>query len=353
MSLQPHIALLVAEQCSDLKTVLHLMQTCRQMHRLLSTYERSMVKEIASLREDAFKTTPSGSILTSFDQERLLIEPISFEYIQELDMRSRRVAALFSAQSLLYRTLETDRAFRSLPPKQMAKLIAGLQRAATITDRLADTLADIMTTNETLPGAPDQTNAIVRQTHRSQLEYITNELSPLELAYLGTLADIAANAYSSVHPYGDGDPSPWPRIAAFKEALLRQGTLVLWAWMAPTSPPTASSDSDNTVSTDRQTTVPPTPAVQKRLVTYVEDVVHAVLDEIEVYESGKGASAADDFDNETLILPGLYRTVKEAFSNKTGWAFDRAPVEMEMMVLWDIRHGEGLGGIEKGEGEKK
>jgi hypothetical protein len=339
MSLQSHIALLVAEQCSDLKTVLHLMQTCRQMHGLLSAFERSMVKEMASLRQEAFIATPSRSILTSLDHERLLTEPTSFEYIQELDMRSRRIAALFSPGSRLSETLEADRAFNSLPPEQMAKLIAGLQRAAMITDRLADTLAHVMTTTETLPGAPDQTNAMVRQTHRSQLDYIANELYPLDLAYLGTLTDIAANAYSAVHPYGDGDPSPWPRIAAFKEALLRQGTLVLWAWMAPTSPSTSSSsDTDNPSVADRRATIPPTPAVQKRLATYVENVVRTVLDEIEEYESGKGTSNSEDFDNDMLILPGLYRTVKEAFSNKTGWAFDRAPIEMELMVLWDIRH---------------
>ncbi|KAK0632516.1 hypothetical protein B0T14DRAFT_560200 [Immersiella caudata] len=338
MSLQPHIALLIAEQCSDLKTVLHLMQTCRQMHGLLSAYERSVVKEIASLRQDPFVSTPSGFLLTSLDHERVLTEPTTFEYIQEIDMRGRRITALFSPGSLLSLTLEADRAFTSLPSEQMAKLTTGLQRAAMITDRLADTLADVMATTKTLPGAPDQTNAMVRQTHRSQLEYIADELSPLDLAYLGTLTDIAANAYTTVHPALAGDPFPWPRIAAFKEALLRQGTLVLWAWMGPSSTLNSDSNAGTSTGTDRHGTSPSPPAIQKRLAAYVEDVTRSILDEIEEYESGKGTSSSEDFDNETLILPGLYRTVKEAFSKKTDWAIERAPQEMELMVLWDIRH---------------
>jgi len=386
MSLRPHLALLVAEQCSDLQTLMRLMQTCREMHHLLSEHERSIVKEIISQRHSSLVSTPSGSILTSFDQERLVTEPTGFEYIQEIDMRKRRITALFDTSSLLRQTLEKDRSYMSLPHDHMDKLIAGLKRAVMIADRLADTVADTMTTskqNPSLHGSPDQTNFIIRQSHRSQIAYITGSLSPLDLAYLGTLTDVAAIAYTTVHPYGDGDPSPWPRITAFKEALLRQGSMVLWSWMGPRGAVAGSNGSNNDIvinagtgagtgtgsgptvgvanstsgdgtavassststSTPNGSGAPPrrspnenSAAFQKRLAAYVEDVINAVLDEIEQYETGRGASSADEFDDESLILPGLYRTVHEAFARKTGWAFERAAKEMELMVLWDIRN---------------
>lgn len=344
---------MIAEH-ADLPTVLHMMQTCSEMNALVTTYERSVSQRMASLRTDAgvFLPTSTGSILSSFDHERLLIKPTTMDYVQELDMRARRVDDLFVPESPLHETLVRDRSYTALPVNQMAKLISGLKRAALIANRLSDILADM--TTMTLQAKTiakdvkvDRTNQIIRRAHIAQLKYI-GALPPLDLAYLGTLTDVASNAFATSQSHVESDPDPWARVSAFKEAFLRQGSMVLWAWMAPSPSATGTSPSQTTVPTATVTmstdptpkpTTPTPTQIQKRLATYASDVIGFIIEEIDHYERGKAASTEEEWGDQSLILPGLYPTVHDTFAKTTGWAFERAGKEMELMVLMDIRQG--------------
>ena len=362
--LSPDIACLIAEHCDSVKTVSSLIKTCHSMHQLLNDYERSISRSMINMRQHTHELPSSGTILSSFDQERVLLGPADYDTVQELDMRARRIDALFDSDGPVVSMLVENQSFNSLPADQITGLINGMKRAAMLTDRLSDCVAEEMTkSRESSTTGCDETDAINRRAHRARLDFIT-ALPALDLSYLATLVDFAAMMYVRVHPFGDGDPSPWPRHSAFREALLRQGSLVLWAWMKPpgyTAEGNKTTSTTPTASVTTQTAATTTSGSSGQipangpnsaspdvsdpfsnngitpLARYVEGVIDGIIDEIEKWESGYGASFDSEFDDEDLILPGLYRRIQVVFSEQTKWPVERAGKEMELMVLLELR----------------
>ncbi len=94
-SLNPDVLLTVAEQADDLKVISTLMCTSTGMNALFATYEHSIAKTKLAMRPGGSSILPpSGTILSSFDQERVLIAPNTFMTIQELDLRTSRINIL-------------------------------------------------------------------------------------------------------------------------------------------------------------------------------------------------------------------------------------------------------------------
>jgi hypothetical protein len=109
-------------------------------------------------------------------------------------------------------------------------------------------------------------------------------------------------AYADVRPDIMADPSAWDRVMAFKEVFLRQGSCVLWAYLAPEPVPMA-------------------------LARFVDVAMMLVRHEISAWELGR-----------TECQPGLHMTVMGTFADGLDDGFrHNAGAEMDRIVLDDIK----------------
>lgn len=345
--LNPDVLLLVAGQIDDLQTLSSLSQTSSMTNSLLKTYEHSIVKTMIHRRMAAgLVFPPCGSILASHTRDLEILPAFSYSVIQELDMRSRRVETLFSPGSPLIKAAHESQSHAALPEQEFNSLIAGLKRAVMLADRLKDCVAEVAF-QWPGPFAQHDVDAyqeyIKRKVKLAQFEVLHSSCSPIDLAFLSTLADIAGMAYAAEHPFVAHDPSPWPRVTAFKEALYTHGSMALWAWLRPrdepVAPPAAGSGSDKTGLAQHvsDSDSPGEETAKVELILVMEKAVSVVLEDIGLWEAGRGAYEDDEFANETLVLPGIYSRVRMEYSRKTGRPFERVGVDMDVAVLLAIR----------------
>lgn len=344
--LNPDVLLLVAGQMDDLQTLSSLSQTSSLTNSILKTYEHSIVKTMIHRRIAAgLVFPPCGSILSSHTRDLEFLPAFSYSVIQELDMRSRRVETLFSPGSPLIKAMHESQSHAALPEQEFNNLVTGLKRAVMFADRLKDCVAEVVFQWPEQLSQYDidaYQNDIRRKVKLAQFEVLRRSCSPIELAFLSTLADIAGMAYAAEHPFVAHDPLPWPRVTAFKEALYTHGSMALWAWLRPrdqpAAPPAAGSGSDKTgpaaahvsaTSGDERAKV--------ELMLVMEQAVSVVLEDIGLWEAGRGAYEDDEFADESLVLPGLYSRIRTEYSRKTGRPFERVGVDMDVVVLLAIR----------------
>lgn len=339
------VLLLVAGQIDDLQTLSSLSQTSSLTNSLLKTYEHSIVKTMIHRRIAAgLVVPPCGSILASHTQDLEFLPAFSYFVIQELDMRSRRIETLFSPGSPLIKAMHESQSHAALPEQEFNNLITGLKRAVMLADRLKDCVAEVVFQwpEPFLQHDSDAYHEYIRRKVKlAQFEVLHSSCSPIDLAFLSTLADIAGMAYAAEHPFVADDPSPWPRVTAFKEALYTHGSMALWAWLRPrdepAAPPAAGTGSDKTGPAQRVSDSPGEEKAKVELMLVMEKAVSVVLDDIGLWEAGKGAYEDDEFANETLVLPGIYSRVRTEYSRKTGRPFERVGVDMDVAVLLAIR----------------
>ncbi|KAK3362990.1 hypothetical protein B0T25DRAFT_513098 [Lasiosphaeria hispida] len=374
--LNSDITLLVAEQTEDLESLSALMRTQRNTHGLISNNERSITKTRLASFGSELPLPPSGTILSSADHERERLPPYSFATLQEVLMRLRRIDVLFSPDAPLVQAIQASDSFMALPAPELAALVRGLKHATRLIDRLGDCAADVMVKREAEASRRQQHDgrsgvdakttdhwSSVREIHRAQMDLIST-LPALELAYLSTLTDFAAMAYATVHPSVGADPAVWERLAAFREVLLRHGSLVLWAWLQPPSIPAVMVDSTHIphnaphhswFPTDPMPTPDPSPTgsvqlsgatvptpgprtnANTPLARFVDQAVNNILEEIQLWESGGGAYEEEDLDNTDLMLPGLKKTINEVFPTASDRPAARVGIEMTFMILKEIK----------------
>ncbi|KAK0751612.1 hypothetical protein B0T18DRAFT_72532 [Schizothecium vesticola] len=346
-SLHPDVLLLVAGHVDDLQTLSSLSQTSSLTNSLLKTYEHSIVKAMVHRRIAAgLIFPPCGSILASHTQDRELLPAFSYSVIQELDMRSRRIETLFSPGTPLLNAIHESQSHAALPERELDNLIALLKRAVMLADRLKDCVAEVVFQGpEPLSQCDIDTyyDGIRRKVKLAQFEVLRHSCSPIDLAFLSTLADIAGMAYAAEHPFIVHDPSPWPRVTSFKEAVYSHGSMALWAWLRPRDEPAApavdGSGSDKTGPTEHVSGSPDEERAEVELMLAMEKAVSGVMEDIGLWEAGRGAYEDDEFADESLVLPGVYSRVRTEYSRKTGRPFERVGVDMDVAVLLAIREG--------------
>jgi hypothetical protein len=345
--LHPDVLLLVAGQIDDLQTLCSLSQTSSLTNSLLKTYEHSIVKAMVQRRIAAgLVFPPCGSILASHAKDRELLPAFSYSVIQELDMRSRRIEALFSPGTPLLDAIHESQSHAALPERELDNLIALLKRAVMLADRLKDCVAEVVFQRpEPLLQCDIDTyyDDIRRKAKLAQFEVLRHLCSPIDLALLSTLADIAGMAYAAENPFIAHDPSPWPRVTAFKEAMYSHGSMALWTWLRPRDEPAApAADGSGSDKTDPAEHVPGFPGEERdeaELMLVMEKAVSGVMEDIGLWEAGRGAYEDDEFADESLVLPGVYSRVRTEYSRKTGRPFKRVGVDMDVAVLLAIREG--------------
>ncbi|KAK1829888.1 hypothetical protein QBC39DRAFT_373416 [Podospora conica] len=342
--LPPDVLLLVASQVDDLQTLSSLSQTSSLTNSLLKTYEHSIVKTMVDRRLAAgLVLPPCGSILT---QDREFLPPFSYRVIQELDTRSRRIEALFSPGAPLLKAIHESQSHVSLPDQELANLVVGLKRAAMLADRLRDCLAEVV--HQSPPLSQRDVDAYLddnkRRVKLAQFKVVHADCSPIELAFLSTLGDIAGMAYSAEHPFIRLDPSPWPRVTAFKEAVYSHGSVALWAWLQPRDDGAADADASDSLDKVDEAGRESSSSVDSEdakaeLRGVTEKTVSGVMEEIGLWEEGMGAYDDDEFADEELVLPGVYSRIRTEYSRRTGRPQERVGVEMDVAVLLAIREG--------------
>lgn len=259
----PAILLCVTEQ-ADLKTIVALMCTSKTNHQLITSYEHSICKE----KYRQLDLQPIGGFLLSTgDENRYVVPGHTFRAVAELNQREARIDHLLNCDFVI----PTDPSELSLTPEQHARLRAGLKRAMSITDYLADlaaTLAaadpniiipsttitplpfpstlsfpsaypDIAINPSTMPpyAAMIPTSNLVatvlevpsfRRFRGAQLAHL-DTLSTTDLALLKTFSDFAGSAYTRHMGSKLLSDDRWPeRKLAFSECALRRGSRVLW-----------------------------------------------------------------------------------------------------------------------------
>ncbi|KAK3372561.1 hypothetical protein B0H63DRAFT_301073 [Podospora didyma] len=386
-TLNADVMLLVAEQCDDLETVSALMRTCSTLKRLIASYETSIVKRKLANRGYPSLLPPYGTILSSASSERELLLPYSLAVIQELDMRSRRIEALFGPGEALFNAIAEFPSFTGLDTNMFSKLILGLKRGCMLADRLGDCAVDVMLkgqsrkTNNFTPtslGAPlsrprrsaamDSTgeeegdtlgsahkttgqsseyitgtmttnhHSLVRETHLKQLAFIRS-LSLSDVGWLSNVAALAGVAYAQVQPALESDPAAWERIVAFKEVFLRQGTATLWAWFRDRGLSGTATSLPASLASLYPSPTPGRPRTD--LGRFIERSIANVMADIEAWESGFGIYDAEDDEvdssaetgpgeDPSLVLPGLHMTLMRRFALKSK---DRDRVSVEILGL--------------------
>ncbi|KAK3335636.1 hypothetical protein B0T19DRAFT_452822 [Cercophora scortea] len=342
MLLNPDIALLLAEHTTNVSSLCALMQTCKGMHALITSHERSIVK--AKLQHQHHLASPLGTALSSVGPEREVLPPYTFAVIQEHEMRARRIDTLFrDDDEPLRRAIGAARPFKALPEGEVDRLVLGLKRAS----------------------------------HLAQLAFL-HKLPALDLAYLAHLAAIGGMAYANVYPENMADPAAWEHLVAIKEVLLRQGSMALWAWFQPAAAPGSGSGGiaagvvAAVIGSGSGGGGGPGGKKATALTRFLDLATAGVRDEIRVWDMGGGGggqggqgdeddgdgsedgesedgsedgSSVDGSDDgsenqsEHALPPGLHMTLHEAFSLASGRAKQRARIEIDMLVLSDIRGG--------------
>ncbi|KAK5655465.1 hypothetical protein OQA88_5736 [Cercophora sp. LCS_1] len=314
--LSPEILLMIAER-ADMSTISAMTQTSKATCGLIMEYQGSVVKH--KLATSSILFPPSGAILSSATYtERKILEPHTFYITQELERRQFRINALLEdeASVLLNLIIKDDKACGFLPERETQNLIAGFKHAAMILDRLGDSCVDGLCAVKST-----EDDALVRrQSHLAQLDLILHRLTSRELAFLSTFVDFCVQTYAKLHPYAQEDPAPWVRLTSFREALMRNGTLIIWAWLENALAPASGI-----------VTTSPTPT------ELTEKIIEDTLVEIEEWEEGPRAEDERDFHESHLKLPSLYTSVRDAFAKHTGRNVKRAWNDMEVEVLVAIK----------------
>ena len=317
--------LLAIASFSKLETITAMMCTSKAVHELLTRYERSIVKNAVNMYTggDSSLLPPRGAICSSHTVEREYLFSKTFDILNELEIRSSRAKTLLSQGQPLRNKIEsvlcTTGAFLDLPKVERDILMARIKETFKLVDRLADCAADVMsewmepfdkTTTRKLNG-----DESVLEVHNRQLGLIRS-LSPLDLAYLFHLLTWAGQAYAAENPALMADVDCWERLLAFKEATLRHGTIMLWAVFKPHM---ATTNTDDTVRRKPMT----------ELARFAEDNIRQILEEIRIYQSVESS--------HDRLLPGLHMTMSKTFVDKIRRPSTRQVVEMEHMLLNDIR----------------
>lgn len=311
---------------SKLNTISAMMRVSKSVHEIVMKHERSIVKDAVKLYTGGNSSLlpPRGAVCSSHNVERGYLYSKSFGVLNELEIRSFRAETLSSKgqpfRNRIDAVFSTHGAFLDLPQVEQDLLISRIKETFKLVDRLADCAADVM--SEWMEPADKSTaqklsgEESVLEVHNRQLALIRS-LSPLDLAYLYHLLTWAGQAYAAENPALIADIDCWERLLAFKEATLRHGTIMLWAVFKPPKV-TAST---TTAATRRKPV--------SELARFAEDNIRLILEEIRIYQSTETA--------QNRLLPGLHMTMSKAFVDKTGRPSTRQAIEMEHMVLNDIR----------------
>lgn len=321
------IILLIAEQL-DSASLVSFMLTCKANHRLIMGHERSITKaRITTSICDPILWPPFGTVLSSSPNDRRCLDrevlgPLSFAVAKELEMRARRINNLFSTDSTtssrscgqsLTEALSRIIPFRDLPSSQMERLVDGLRGACMVADRIADCAAVVHANRGTEVGRGNNEAWIIEhEVHLARQRYIRS-LPPIRLAFLTLLAGLVGAKYAQDLPRLDSDPLRWERVTAFKETVLRYGTLVIHALLCPSEPDaTATSDAD---SPGPSYDLCRPPYAQSQLARFYASEVDGVLRELLEYEATDWGSSGPVEDKESArhIPDSLHMTMLQAF----------------------------------------
>ncbi|KAK3355707.1 hypothetical protein B0H65DRAFT_438917 [Neurospora tetraspora] len=326
--LNDDVLLRVASFC-DIDTIVTMMCTSKHLYELLTRYEQSIVKDAVALYTggDSSLFPPSGAISSSHNVEREYLYPKRYDILNELKIRTSRTETLLSPgqplRSKIDSIFSTPGTFLDLPQVERELLMARLKETCKLVDRLGDCAADIMSmwmqpaANGNSSQKLDADEAMLK-IHDRQLAYIRS-LSPLDLAYLFHLLAWAGQAYAAENPALMADVDCWERLLAFKEASLRQGTIMLWAVFQP---PKVKKSANRTEDTTRRK---PT----TELARFAETCIRQILEEIRIYQSTE--------PSQNRLPPSLHMTMVKSFVEKTGRPSTRHAIEMERLILEHIR----------------
>jgi hypothetical protein len=294
------ITLLIAEH-TDMASLPALMLASKTFYQLITAHERSIVKtKMAKLAHDPILRPPLGALLSSAAPRqpglgRNVLEPESFAVAKELEARERRIDRIFDSRSTM-EAINRVFPFRHLPANQKGRLVDGLKDACRVADSIGDRAAVHARLEQERPGAEtgrlsDGGRAIEYGIHLARQQHIRS-LPPIRLAFLTLLASLAGMQYAQQRQSPlDSDPFRWERIAAFKETLLRHGTVVMCALLS------LADDADD----------------QSESVRYYTSQVDRVLRELLEYEAW-GDLAPDGLDGDARPIPdGLHMTMVQAF----------------------------------------
>ncbi|KAK3397497.1 hypothetical protein B0T20DRAFT_221839 [Sordaria brevicollis] len=312
---------------SKLETIFAMKRLSKHHHDIIKKHERSIVKEAVKLYTggDSSLLPALGAICSSQDVDREYLYSGSFGVLKELEIRTSRADTLLSKGQPIRNRIDaafsTHSAFFDLPQVEQNLLLSRIKETFKIVDRLADCAAEV--TSEWMEAADKSTvkklsgQESVLEAHNRQLELI-RALSPLDLAYLYHLVMWAGQAYAVKFPAFMADADDFDRLLAFKEAILRHGTIMIWAIFKPTS---------GTATSTAGVSYPSKPT--NEFSRFADDSIRLILEEIKIF------NATDAANNR--MPPGLHMTMSKAFVDNTGRPSTRLPIEMEHMVLSDIR----------------
>ncbi|KAK4170138.1 hypothetical protein QBC43DRAFT_305455 [Cladorrhinum sp. PSN259] len=333
--ISPEITLLIADS-ADFKTLSALLRVSRDIYCLLMTYQHSIVKSrIQQVVPDPSLYPPFGSLLSSHNKDRHVLTPYSFPVIHELELREKRIDALFNAQPRMPLELPPPlvQAMSNIPifvalPREKQTLLLEMHKAAS---RTADQIADLAVTiklPELRKEVPSDPYVTERRIHRARQEYVRS-LSPLQLVLLGSLACLCGIAYLREHPQLNSDPGYIERITAFKETVLRQGSFALWGFLHPSEVQVRGLFDDGgtgqqqTQQSRRSPSHPP--RARSELAGAVARKVDGILKEMEAYEAGLNESTfssnegileqeGDEEGHVFVVLDGLLQMVNGTMS---------------------------------------
>ncbi|KAK3949373.1 hypothetical protein QBC32DRAFT_37007 [Pseudoneurospora amorphoporcata] len=327
-ALNDDVLLRIASFC-DIDTIVALMCTSKEVNKLVTRHEKSIVRDAVELYTggDSSLFPSSGAINSSHNVEREYLYPKTYDILNELKTRTTRTETLLSPGQPLGRKVDsifsTHGAFLDLPQIERDLLMARLKETCKLVDRLGDCAADVMSmwmqpaTNGNSNQELDADEAMLK-IHDLQLAYIRS-LSPLDLAYLFHLLTWAGQAYAASNPALMADVDCWERLLAFKEAILRQGTIMLWAVFEP---PKIKKNANCTEDTTRRK---PT----TELARFAETCIRHIMEEIRIYQSTE--------PSQNRLPPSLHMTMVKSFVEKTGRPSTRHAMEMERLILNHIR----------------
>ncbi|KAK2069660.1 hypothetical protein P8C59_004217 [Phyllachora maydis] len=320
----PQDVLLAVAEWADLAAVAAMMRSNRDTHRLLS------------------------HILSSWSPAREALQPFSFDVLAELELRARRIDELFLPDGLMFQVIQSMPSFDTLPPHELDKIIAGFKRGCAIVDRLADCAADSMMRARQKRRRTMDRHAVLQDARKAQIAFIETPgiLSTLDHAWLLHLVSCAGMAYANARPEVQGDPDPWVKPFAFKETVMRQGSMALWALLG------AATDAE----AQRGKPTPST-GTQRAFAAFLDWSMQNVTVETNVWESGgwmrsparnptrnpaadegaAGDAEEQDEDEEAGMLPSLHSTMLTSFAEKTGYDMRRTVSEADFLVLSAIR----------------
>lgn len=235
----------------------------KDIHALITDYEHSIC--VAKLK--TFFSPPQSHLRTSIDEQRcVILKNNSLHAVQELELRERRIHSILNHGGFL---LTTKPESLGMTSKSLEEFKLGLKRAVHMADHLADIAVDpeilrigaenaarvaampldgtgmgslLPIDEDTLEAAADAQRAAERDARaelttllRTKQALVIGGLSDLDLAFLLTACEGAACGWKRyMRRYAQADSSFPEKTEAFAELLLREGSLVLWAFVRGT-----------------------------------------------------------------------------------------------------------------------